>query len=822
MMDDKRQYDVLEYPKVLEELAARAGSALAAKEAGSLMPSNDFAVVRERLSETSEALSVLMRKGRLPLGDFGDVAPAASYAEKGGVLSMGQLLGVASLLGAARRMIAFLRSDVPEIPILAGMSSVMETDRGFEERIATSIISETEMSDAADPALRRIRRSMAAQNGAIREKLNRMITSPAYADILRDRLVTIRDGRFCLPVRQEYAQRFPGIVHDRSKGGSTVFIEPQTVVDLNNRLRELELEEAREIERILSELSAVAGAMAPALRTNQEMLTRLDLIFAKASLSADMRATEPEINERGFLEIAEGRHPLIDPKSVVPISLTLGGTYRTLIITGPNTGGKTVTLKTVGLFILMAEAGLHVPALRADIPIVSDIYADIGDEQSIEQSLSTFSSHMRNIVAIIARADEKSIVFLDELGAGTDPTEGAALAIAILETLQTKGCPVMATTHYTEIKKYAVAAEGVENASMEFDVETLSPTFKLTLGTPGRSNAFEISRKLGLPEALVARAAELLDSGSVTFEAVIARAEADRRAAETYRREAEALRAEMEARRRDLERQAEDFEAGRAQRLEKAKAEALGKVAEAEEFADIVRGELKALLDDAEEMANRARKGTSEFHGAVKRMSRGDFYRRLDESRKLLGQLKEDYRGMGADGRDFGRGGKGGRTRDEAPRASELRVGTAVRIPEMDRTGEVLTTPDEKGDVQVRVGRIRMTLPLSKLRLSGKNGTTPAPRGGKYGGLVRAKIDSVSAAVDVHGHNLDDAERVVDKYLDDAFLAGLHEVIIIHGRGEGILRNGLRGMLKGHRHVKSIRPGDPGEGGEGVTVVVMK
>ncbi|MDR0357353.1 MAG: endonuclease MutS2, partial [Clostridiales Family XIII bacterium] len=640
MTDDGRRYGVLEYEKILNELASCAFSALAAKEARSLAPSSDAAIVRERLAETTEAVSVIMRKGSLPLGEFGDISLALSYAEKGGSLSPSQLLDTARQLGAVRQVVSFLESDAPDIPILLGMSSAMETNKRLEDRITRAIVSETEIADAASPELRRIRRSIATQNGNIREKLNRMIASPSCSDMLRDRLVTIRDGRFCLPVRQECRQRFPGIVHDQSKGGATLFIEPQAVVDMNNRLRESELDEEREIERILAELSSDVGESASGLRLNQHMLSRIDLIFAKGALAADMKATEPKINESGFIEIEEGRHPLIDPAVARPISLRLGGDYRTLIITGPNTGGKTVTLKTVGLFILMAETGLHIPAARANLPAVSDIYADIGDEQSIEQSLSTFSSHMKNIVEIIAEADQNSIVFLDELGAGTDPTEGAALAIAILETLRARGCPVMATTHYTEIKKYAVAAEGVENASMEFDVETLSPTFKLTLGTPGRSNAFEISRKLGLPQSVTDRAAALLDSGDVAFETVIAQAEKDRQAAERDRDAAKILRSETEAQKAEFDRRVADFENKREALLEKARSEASEKIAEAEEYAALVRDELKVILDDAEDMKRRAE---SAYSGAEEAPGRGDFYRRLDENKKFLSHLKADY-----------------------------------------------------------------------------------------------------------------------------------------------------------------------------------
>ncbi|MDR0852090.1 MAG: endonuclease MutS2, partial [Clostridiales Family XIII bacterium] len=746
------------------------------------------------------------------------------YAEKGGTLSLGALLDVAKHLSIVRSTAHFLGADLPELQYIDGITSVLYPDKNLEERIGSAILSETEVSDAASPQLRRIRRAISVQNDGIRAHLNKMITSASYKDMLRDQIVTIRDGRFCLPVRQEYRQRFPGIIHDQSRGGGTLFMEPQAVVDMNNKLRELELEEAAEIERILAELSAAVGACAHLLRLNQELLVRLDLIFAKAKLSDDMKAAEPQINEDGQLGIVRGRHPLLDKDKVVPVSLSLGGEFTTLVITGPNTGGKTVTLKTVGLFILMAEAGLHIPAQAANIPLMKQVCADIGDEQSIEQSLSTFSAHMTNIVDIVREADEQTFIFLDELGAGTDPAEGAALAVSILETLRFRRALVMATTHYTELKKYALQQDGVQNASMEFDVETLSPTYKLIIGTPGRSNAFEISRKLGLPEEIVTRASGLMDEGSLTFDKAVSRVETDRRAAERAREEAEALRAEAMHDRETLDKKITDFESKREHLLDKAHAEAAEKLAEAAEYAEIIRAELKSILDDAEDLSGQ----------------RGDFFRRLDENKKLLRAL---------DAADAPRkknrisGASDVQERNKPLRAEGLRIGDRVKILSMDQKGEVLSVDLAKKEAQILVGRLKMTVPVTDLAKSGdqlpassgsseNRGTTGTPAkktrsaasenaGGGYSSLVRGKVSSVAVSVDVRGENLDAAQMIVDKYLDDAFLAGLHEVTIIHGRGDGILRSGLRKLFKGDKRIKSFRSGGPGEGSDGVTIVQM-
>jgi DNA mismatch repair protein MutS2 len=854
------RYAALEYDKIIELLAERASSALGAAETRALTPAANADEISNRLEETAEAVSFIMRKGTPGFGEFGDISGALGYACRGGSLTMEQLLSVAVHLSAARRAASFLKGDAgkggahgdgtdgggadgdapgtpdgfggpdrnaPDAPILRGMATALSVHRDVEDRITSSILSGSEMSDGASPELRRIRRQIGVQNENIRAQLNKLITSPSYRDVLRDQIITQRDGRWVVPVRAESAKQVPGIIHDRSKGGATFFIEPQAVVNANNALRELEIEEAQEVARILAELSASVAEIAGELRVNQNVLTRIDFIFAKGLLACDMKAGKPETGEGRVLEIVNGRHPLIDPAAVVPVSLTLGGDYNVLIITGPNTGGKTVTLKTVGLFVLMAHAGLHLPASRAVIPAVKGVFADIGDEQSIEQSLSTFSSHMKNIVGIVGRADRESIVFLDELGAGTDPAEGAALAISILETLGRRGCLVMATTHYTELKKYAIATDGVENASMEFDVGTLSPTFKLRIGLPGRSNAFEISRRLGLPEYIVDRAADSMDSGSVAFETVIEQAETDRRRAEEARQEAERALAAIEAEKDALDMEIRKFEAEKDSILESARSESVGKIAEAREYADIIKAEMKALLDEAGDLIEKAKAGTLTAEDAERAPSRGDFYRRLDENRKAADRLRGELGGGGGKRAGVGRESRSGRG-GAAPGSGELRAGDMVHLVTIDADGEVVTPADDKGELQILVGRIRMTVPLADVR---------AVKGGKGGGrrprtavsgisgaahIQFSKANSVSSSIDLHGYKLDDAILEVDKYIDDAVLAGYGEVAIVHGRGEGILRSGIRWSLRDNRHVRKFRSGGPDEGGDGATIVTLK
>lgn len=782
---------VLEYPKIMESLRDQAVSSMAKARVGSLRPSRDAQEVQGWMAETTEAVSVILHKGALPLGSFYDVDAAVHLAMKGGTLTMKQLLEVLYDLQVARNAVRFLESDLPPLPIIQGLAEVLRVHRRLEEEIDRSILSEDEMADSASPELRSIRRKIALQNEAIRNRMNSILSSADNRTMLQDAIVTLRQGRYVIPVKQEHKNRFPGIIHDQSSTGATLFIEPQVIVDMNNALRELELAERREMERILAQLSAEVADVGEEIRNNQRILVELDLLFAKGKLSTAMRGEAPEIGGDGPLRIRNGRHPLLDPKKVVPITVSLGEGFGTLVITGPNTGGKTVTLKTVGLFALMAQTGLHLPAGSGTrIPVMQKVYADIGDEQSIEQSLSTFSSHMSNIVEIVREADDRTLVLLDELGAGTDPTEGAALAIAILDDLYRRGTHTMATTHYTELKKYAIATEGVQNASMEFDVETLSPTYRLTVGTPGRSNAFEISAKLGLPPVLIEAARGLLERDDIAFEDVIAAIDRDRREAERDRDEALALRLAMQTEKEKLDERERRFEQKRDELLAKAREEAKDTIREVKEFADRVQQELRAL----EKITD-----PTERHRAE----------------EALRQQVRDRQAAYADRIEP-------KANAEPVRADELALGDLVRILSLDQAGEVVTLPDEKRELTVQVGLMKVNVSLDQItRLRGKE-KKQAVRASRYGSLYQSKTSVVLPSCNVVGRNLDDALMEVDKYLDDAFMAGLREVTVIHGRGAGILRDGLADMFRRHKHVTGFRKGQYNEGGDGVTIVSLK
>lgn len=791
---NEKAIDILEYNKIKELLKDEAGCEMAREMALSLMPETDSRSVSEELRSTTEAVDLIVRKGPLPVGGIYDIAGIASFARKGGCLTMKQLLQVHYDLAAASNVIRFLKEDVPPVPLISSLVELIVPHPGLEADIDRCILSEDEMADNASSELRGIRRSIQRQNESIRSRLNQIVNSQANRPYLQDSIVTIKGGRYVIPVKLEHRSRFPGIVHDQSKGGATLFIEPQAIVNMNNELRELELAEQAEISRILQKLSDQVGECCHDLRNNQENLVRLDFIMAKGKLSLRMKGEEPEISTDGALVIREGRHPLLDPDSVVPVSVSIGEQYRTLVITGPNTGGKTVTLKTIGLLALMAQSGLHIPASgQSRVPVYREIFADIGDEQSIEQSLSTFSSHMKNIVDIVGKAGENSLVLLDELGAGTDPTEGAALAIAILERLFRSGAQTVATTHYNEIKKYALSTDGVENGSMEFDVETLSPTYRLRLGTPGKSNAFEISGKLGLPGDIVDRAGELIERGDLEFEDVISAIDRDKKRAEEELAEAERIRAEAEQIKERLTEEQAEFRKKRENLMADSRQEAREMLREARATADEVQKELRELS----------------------RMdSLGARNKAFDRNRRRLKENEKKYAERVI------------RQVNSAPvSASQLRVGDRVRVLSLDQNGEVLTLPDDRGELQVQVGIMKVTVNLDDLMLvvDGKKTKAKKPAARKsYGSMMKRKTESVHSSVNVQGENLDSARMDVDKYIDDAYMAGLKEVTVIHGRGEGILQKGLRQSLKRNRHVASIRPGNYNEGGEGVTVVTLR
>ena len=786
---------VLEYDKIIEMLADRASSEMTRSVISELEPVTDARLIREKQQETTEAVKLITAKGPLPVGGFYDIAPLAGFTRKGGVLTMAQLLQILYNMKAAERTVAFLRGDdVPEMPLIESIVEIIAVHKSFAAEIDRCILSEDEMSDNASAQLRTIRRAIVRQNDAVKAKINHILNSERT--ILQDAIVTIRNGRYVIPVKQEHRARVPGIIHDQSGSGATVFIEPQAVVNMNNELRQLQLDEQAEVNRILGELSAGVSELYHDLVNNQKLLLALDLINAKGRLSVDMYGEEPIIGEGGELNLMAASHPLIDKKTVVPVNISIGGDFRTLVVTGPNTGGKTVTLKTAGLLTLMAQTGLHIPAAAGSrVPVFEEVFADIGDEQSIEQSLSTFSSHMANIVEIMGSADDCSLVLLDELGAGTDPTEGAALAISILENLAERGACTIATTHYTELKKYAISTEGVENASMEFDVETLSPTYRLTIGLPGKSNAFEISRKLGLADEIVGRAAGLLERGDIVFEDIISAIEEDKKQAAEERAEAERINREMKLLQEELDAKAKKLEEKREKELRRAKEEAREIIAEAQDTADDFREELKEI---------------------ARLESMGERTKRFDEGRRKLRAVEKKNRNT------IKR-----ETNDKPVDPSALGLGDRVKILTLGQNGEVCELPDDRGDLQVQVGAMKIGVNVRDIMLidaspAKKAGAGKRRRASGYGSMYRQKAQTIALSIDVRGKNLDDAVMDVEKYLDDAFISGLPEVTIIHGRGEGILSKGIRAALRKNKNIKDYRRGSFDEGGEGVTVVKFK
>lgn len=792
---NQKALETLEYRKIIAQLKREMGSAASAKLADELTPLTSEKIIKEELRSTTEAVDLIVRKGPLPTGGLYDIREALLLAKKGGSLTMRQLLEVQNVLGISSEVVAFMHDDaLPELKYIGEMVDLIVEFTALEKEISRCILTEDEMADNASPKLKDIRRNIHQHNQAIKNKLSRIITSSSNKTYLQDAIVTMRDGRYVIPVKQEYRSFFPGMVHDQSKGGATLFIEPQGVVELNNKLRELEVEEQLEIARILAELSSRVAEHYREIRSNLELLIKLDFIMAKGKLSCKMHASEPKIDADGELRLISARHPLIEYKKAVPVDIRIGGDYRTLIITGPNTGGKTVSLKTAGLLVMMAQSGLHIPASHAStLPIFGEVFADIGDEQSIEQSLSTFSSHMKNIVSIIDKASYDSLVLVDELGAGTDPTEGAALAIAILERFYDSGALTMATTHYNELKKYALATSGVENAAMEFDVETLTPTYRLLIGVPGKSNAFEISKKLGLSESVIERASEHIKHGDMEFENVISSIEDDKRKAAADRLDAESMRAEIEERLKKLEEKEKAISEKRADIIAEAKREA----------RELLR-ETKSAVKDVQKDLRRLQKS-----GAHTNLNTGA----LEKSRRKINEAEDLVSEKVVK-----------QVNSEPVSADTLKIGDRVKLLTIGQNGTILSLPDEKGNLMINIGALKIKARLQDLMLinEGKDRKPQAKSSSKYGSLLRSKSSSVSASINVRGKNLDDALADVEKYLDDVYMAGLDMVSIIHGRGGGILKDGIRQMLKRKKYVDSYGAASYNDGGEGVTIVRMK
>lgn len=781
-----RAVRVLEFDKIRERLSGFALSDTGKQHCLTLMPLSNPDEVRSQLDYTEEALVILTYLGANPLISFDDISNELTLAEKGACLSPGMLLRVASALRCARSAKSALVTDRDNTPLITALAGRLQPLRSLEDDINTSIISEEEIADSASTALSDIRRHIRQTNEKIREKLNTMAHGSAWAKYLMESIVTVRDGRYVLPVKQECRQNVPGIVHDQSATGATVFIEPLAVVELGNTLKEWQSKEREEIERILLALSTEVGSNAGLISQNMSVLAMLDFTFAKGMLARDMDAIRPKLNSDGRIRFVQVRHPLIDRDKVVPCNLWLGDDFTSLIITGPNTGGKTVTLKTVGLMTLMAQSGLHIPgALGTEVSIFNEVYADIGDEQSIEQSLSTFSSHMTNISHIMSHVTQKDLVLFDELGAGTDPVEGAALAQTILEELRLKGIRCVATTHYSELKVYALTTKGAENASVEFNVDTLRPTYRLLIGVPGKSNAFEISRKLGLSEEMISKAKALLKHNDVAFEDVIANAEYHRQIAEKERALAEEARRETVRLRDEAEHMIRDAEEKRDLTIRKSKEEARRIVEKARRDSDVIISELKRLKKNAnvpDHEVNALRKS-------------------MDDNLSSLQEGLPTKQGKSL-------------TKDDP-----LKIGDTVHVIHLDTDATVLTLPDTKGDLTIQAGIIKMKVNIAQLSRSEK---TKEKQVSHIAAKTDQSVRTVSMSCDVRGLNLEEALARVDEYLDSAVLAGLHEVTVVHGKGMGILRSGIQQYLKKHRHVKSCRLGVFGEGEDGVTIVTLR
>ena len=774
----------LEYDKIRAMVAERTQCCTGRELAEAMEPVFTNGEAASQMALTAEAEKLLIRTGRSPAEGFPDLRGCLKRVHAALYLSPGELLGVARCLKAIRLCKEALES-AEDCPLLGNLAQWLQAHRSIEEEIGRCIAGEEEISDGASPALLRIRRSMRIANDRVRERLGNMIRSATFQKYLQEPLVTIRNGRFVLPVKQEYRQNVPGLIHDQSGSGATLFIEPTAVVELGNEYKKLLGEEEEEIQRILSELTALCAPYSQDILEGLGILGQVDLAFAKARLGREMEGVQPEMDQQGFLRIIKGRHPLIPKEQVVPIDVWLGEEFTTLIITGPNTGGKTVTLKTVGLFALMAQSGLFIPAQTGSrLPVFQAVYGDIGDEQSIEQSLSTFSSHMTNIVEILKQADAGSLVLLDELGAGTDPVEGAALAMSILEELHSRGCRTVATTHYSEIKAFALTRAGMENASMEFDVDRLCPTYRLFIGIPGKSNAFEISKRLGMEERLIEKAREYLKGEDVKFEDVISGAEAQRRQAEEERRLAAAERDATAKLREEMEKQRARLEGEREGLRAKAREDSRRLVNETREEMEKLVAAIRAIPGLDQRAADRV------------------IQRSRDALRKREADLAEPLEK---------------KPQDPGAAPKQVRPGETVRILSLDQKATVLSPADAKGDVQVQAGIMKLTVKLKDLRLI--QDTAPTK------GVGKVQLDTQRQGgleLDVRGKLVDEAILEVDRYIDNCLMSGLDQVSIIHGKGTGALRAGIQDYLKRDKRVKSYRMGAYGEGDAGVTVVTLK
>lgn len=787
----------LEYHKIIEKLTEYAASEPGKRLCRELEPSSDFEEIVQAQAETADAVARVRQKGSVSFAGISDIGGSLKRLEIGSSLSIHELLAVSSLLTCAARAKNYGRRQESELPddSLDEMFRSLEPLTNVNNEITRCIISEEEVADDASPGLRHVRRQMKITGDRVHTQLNAILNSSRT--MLQDPVITMRDGRYCLPVKAEYKSSFQGMVHDQSATGSTLFIEPMAIIKLNNELRELEIREQKEIEMVLAALSMEMVPYVETILINLKLLTKLDFIFARAALARHYNCSMPKFNKNGYIHIKDGRHPLLDPKKVVPINVYLGKDFDLLIVTGPNTGGKTVSLKTVGLFTLMGQSGLQIPAFDgSELAVFDEVFADIGDEQSIEQSLSTFSAHMTNIVKILEKADSHSLCLFDELGAGTDPTEGAALAIAVLSFLHNMKCRTMATTHYSELKVYALTTPGVENACCEFDVETLRPTYRLLIGIPGKSNAFAISQKLGLPDFIIQDAKSRLEEGDEAFEDLLASLEESRVTIEKEREEIASYKSEISRLKSRLEQKEERFDERKDKLIRNANEEAQRILREAKETADQTIRQINKLAQ-------------SSGVGKELEAERTKLREKLDKVDKNL-SLKNEK----------------GPKKTISPK--KLKIGDGVKVLTMNLNGTVSSLPNAKGDLYVQMGILRSLVNIKDLELlnepaiSGPGMDLMKKNNTGSGKIKMSKSFSVSPEVNLIGMTVDEAIPVLDKYLDDAYLAHLPKVRVVHGRGTGALKAGVHKHLKKLKYVKEFRLGDFGEGDTGVTIVTFK
>lgn len=801
MYQAQRYFHTLELDKVLAKLADQANCDDSKRMALSLTPSDDFSTVQLLMKKTSDAYMLSARYTSPSLHKLKNCEMALRKAEKGSNLSLRELMDVSSVLHNIRSVKDWRKRCEGESTSLDPLFEVLTPNRELENTIDNAVLSEEELADSASAELASLRRKINQAKLRVRERLDQLIKSPTQSKYLQEALVTQRDGRFVVPVKSEYRSEIKGLVHDTSSSGATLFIEPMAVVEANNEIRVLQAKEKQEVDRIIMELSVKVGEFAESIIYSYRSLVEIDLYFAKASLAYKMKATVPNILQTGEIDLKRARHPLIDPEKVVPIDVNLGKDFNTLVITGPNTGGKTVTLKTMGLLTLMAMCGLMLPvAENSSISVYKKVLVDIGDEQSIEQSLSTFSAHMTNIVSIIEEADSDSLVLIDELGSGTDPVEGAALAISIMERLAMYGAKVGATTHYAEIKEYALQTPGVCNASCEFDVETLKPTYRLLIGIPGKSNAFAISQRLGLPEEIIEAAKRNISAEKTRFEEVLSQLDQTRQELEKEKEEVDRLRAEQLESKRNLE----QFKQKTYKQMDRELQNAQEK---ANRIVSSVKAESEKLLQELDDI--RRQKESEEFSRLVqgaKSSYRSNINRLEDTANPVIGRVKEEY---------------------TPPRP--FKKGDLVLITQLNEEGVLLSDPDNAGNVQVQAGIIKTKVPVSDLRLVDKKRRRQLNRMEKKsngGGVTRTLTDksqrSASSEIDLRGQTIEEGIMMVDQYIDSCLLMGIKTITIIHGKGTGALRNAIQQHLKNHKAVRSFRLGVYGEGENGVTIAELK